>query len=75
MKQLLTRSEHEVSMSLKYSWLHIVLLSYDFTPLDYSAVYVLSSMARRRRTSQCASGALSPDRRLSKGTEHENVKL
>lgn len=40
--------------------------SYDFTPLDYSAVYVLSSMARRRRTSQSSSGAVSPDRRLSK---------
>ncbi|XP_010794719.1 HMG box-containing protein 1-like isoform X2 [Notothenia coriiceps] len=33
--------------------------SYDFTPLDSSAVYVLSSMARRRRASQ-SSG--SPDR-------------
>lgn len=36
--------------------------SYDFTPLDYSAVYVLSSMARRRRTSQSSGGAVSPDR-------------
>uniref|UniRef100_A0A3Q3DDQ2 HMG box-containing protein 1 n=1 Tax=Hippocampus comes TaxID=109280 RepID=A0A3Q3DDQ2_HIPCM len=34
--------------------------SYDFTPLDSSAVYVLSSMARQRRTS--LSAAASPDR-------------
>lgn len=44
-----------------------LILSYDFTPLDYSAVYVLSSMARRRRTSQSSGGAVSPDRRSSKG--------
>ncbi|XP_029968853.1 HMG box-containing protein 1-like isoform X2 [Salarias fasciatus] len=36
--------------------------SYDFTPLDSSAVYVLSSMARRRRASQSSGGAASPDR-------------
>ncbi|KAM9845558.1 HMG box-containing protein 1-like [Aulostomus maculatus] len=36
--------------------------SYDFTPLDSSAVYVLSSMARRRRTSHSSGGAVSPDR-------------
>ncbi|KAM4615407.1 HMG box-containing protein 1-like [Polymixia lowei] len=36
--------------------------SYDFTPLDSSAVYVLSSMARLRRTSQSSGGAVSPDR-------------
>lgn len=36
--------------------------SYDFTPLDSSAVYVLSSMARRRRASQSSGGAISPDR-------------
>ncbi|XP_075996121.1 HMG box-containing protein 1 isoform X2 [Genypterus blacodes] len=35
--------------------------SYDFTPLDSSAVYVLSSMARQRRTSQSNGGAVSPD--------------
>lgn len=35
--------------------------SYDFTPLDSSAVYVLSSMARQRRTSLSSSGAVSPD--------------
>uniref|UniRef100_A0A3P9LRW6 AXH domain-containing protein n=1 Tax=Oryzias latipes TaxID=8090 RepID=A0A3P9LRW6_ORYLA len=35
--------------------------SYDFTPLDSSAVYVLSSMARRRRASQSSGGAASPD--------------
>ncbi|CAB1322679.1 unnamed protein product [Coregonus sp. 'balchen'] len=35
--------------------------SYDFTPLDSSAVYVLSSMARQRRTSQSSGGAVSPD--------------
>ncbi|XP_074554230.1 HMG box-containing protein 1-like isoform X2 [Halichoeres trimaculatus] len=39
--------------------------SYDFTPLDSSAVYVLSSMARRRRTSQSSGGAVSPDRETS----------
>ncbi|XP_010894782.2 HMG box-containing protein 1 [Esox lucius] len=36
--------------------------SYDFTPLDSSAVYVLSSMARQRRNSQSSGGAVSPDR-------------
>ncbi|XP_039999563.1 HMG box-containing protein 1-like [Xiphias gladius] len=36
--------------------------SYDFTPLDSSAVYMLSSMARQRRASQSSSGAVSPDR-------------
>ncbi|XP_023265731.1 HMG box-containing protein 1-like [Seriola lalandi dorsalis] len=36
--------------------------SHDFTPLDSSAVYVLSSMARRRRASQSSGGAASPDR-------------
>uniref|UniRef100_UPI0037E9672C HMG box-containing protein 1-like n=1 Tax=Semicossyphus pulcher TaxID=241346 RepID=UPI0037E9672C len=41
--------------------------SYDFTPLDSSAVYVLSSMARRRRTSQSSGGAVSPDRDTSQG--------
>ncbi|XP_062338739.1 HMG box-containing protein 1-like isoform X1 [Osmerus eperlanus] len=35
--------------------------SYDFTPLDSSAVYMLSSMARQRRTSQSSGGAVSPD--------------
>ncbi|XP_060886252.1 HMG box-containing protein 1-like [Labrus mixtus] len=39
--------------------------SYDFTPLDSSAVYVLSSMARRRRTSQSSGGAVSPERDTS----------
>lgn len=36
-------------------------VSYDFTPLDSSAVYVLSSMARQRRNSQSGGGAVSPD--------------
>ncbi|XP_077400296.1 HMG box-containing protein 1-like [Vanacampus margaritifer] len=36
--------------------------SYDFTPLDSSAVYLLSSMARRRYASQPSGGALSPHR-------------
>lgn len=45
---------------------HVSLLlplscSYDFTPLDSSAVYVLSSMARQRRTSLSSGGAVSPD--------------
>ncbi|RXN00848.1 HMG box-containing protein 1 [Acipenser ruthenus] len=35
--------------------------SYDFTPLDSSAVYVLSSMARQRRASLSSGGAISPD--------------
>ncbi|KAI1882128.1 hypothetical protein AGOR_G00247490 [Albula goreensis] len=35
--------------------------SFDFTPLDSSAVYVLSSMARQRRASQSSGGAVSPD--------------
>ncbi|KAK2883251.1 HMG box-containing protein 1-like isoform X2 [Channa argus] len=34
--------------------------SYDFTPLDSSAVYVLSSMARRRHASQSSGEAVSP---------------
>lgn len=38
-------------------------------------MYVLSSMARRRRTSQSSSGAVSPDRRLSKGAELVSGKL
>ncbi|XP_037099462.1 HMG box-containing protein 1-like [Syngnathus acus] len=36
--------------------------SYDFTPLDSSAVYLLSSMARRRYASQSSGGAISPHR-------------
>ncbi|XP_031721431.1 HMG box-containing protein 1-like isoform X1 [Anarrhichthys ocellatus] len=36
--------------------------SYDFTPRDSSAVYVLSSMARRRRASKSSGGAVSPER-------------
>ncbi|KAK7895997.1 hypothetical protein WMY93_021322 [Mugilogobius chulae] len=36
--------------------------SYSFTPRDSSAVYVLSSMARRRRESQSSSDTVSPDR-------------
>ncbi|XP_068611613.1 HMG box-containing protein 1-like [Brachionichthys hirsutus] len=40
--------------------------SYDFTPLDSSAVYVLSSMARRRRASQSSGGAVSPIRDASR---------
>lgn len=39
-----------------------VFFSYDFTPLDSSAVYVLSSMARRRHASQSSGGAVSPER-------------
>ncbi|XP_029471188.1 HMG box-containing protein 1 isoform X2 [Rhinatrema bivittatum] len=35
--------------------------SYDFTPMDSSAVYVLSSMARQRRASLSGGGASSPD--------------
>ncbi|XP_044136131.1 HMG box-containing protein 1 [Bufo gargarizans] len=35
--------------------------SYDFTPMDSSAVYVLSSMARQRRVSLSNGGASSPD--------------
>ncbi|KAI3366927.1 hypothetical protein L3Q82_009578, partial [Scortum barcoo] len=42
--------------------------SYDFTPLDSSAVYVLSSMARRWRASQSSGGAVSPERDASQDT-------
>ncbi|KAG8142638.1 hypothetical protein E2320_005858 [Naja naja] len=35
--------------------------SYDFTPMDSSAVYVLSSMARQRRASLSCRGSGSPD--------------
>ncbi|XP_029317805.1 HMG box-containing protein 1-like isoform X3 [Cottoperca gobio] len=44
--------------------------SYDFTPLDSSAVYVLSSMARRRQASH---SSVSPDRDTSQGTAHLNI--
>lgn len=44
-----------------------VLLSYDFTPLDSSAVYVLSSMARQRRASRSSGEAVSPDRDTLQG--------
>lgn len=46
------------------TYVSLILLSscsYDFTPLDSSAVYVLSSMARQRRTSLSSGGAVSPD--------------
>lgn len=42
--------------------------SYSFTPLDSSAVYVLSSMARRRRESQSSSDTVSPDRSSAHGS-------
>ncbi|KAJ0012478.1 hypothetical protein NQD34_016812 [Periophthalmus magnuspinnatus] len=42
--------------------------SYSFTPLDSSAVYVLSSMARRRRESQSSSDTVSPDRNTAHGS-------
>ncbi|XP_019747438.1 HMG box-containing protein 1-like isoform X3 [Hippocampus comes] len=41
--------------------------SYDFTPMDSSAVYLLSSMARRRYASQSSGGAVSPDRDALQG--------
>lgn len=41
--------------------------SFSFTPLDSSAVYVLSSMARRRRESQSSSDTVSPDRSTTHG--------
>lgn len=44
-----------------------VFPSYDFTPLDSSAVYLLSSMARRRYASQSSGGAVSPDRDALQG--------
>ncbi|CAB1313358.1 unnamed protein product [Coregonus sp. 'balchen'] len=44
--------------------------SYDFTPLDSSAVYVLSSMARQRRTSQSSGGAVSPDPEKLSSSSH-----
>ncbi|XP_035502147.1 HMG box-containing protein 1-like isoform X1 [Scophthalmus maximus] len=46
--------------------------SYDFTPLDSSAVYVLSSMARRRRASQSSGGAVSPDRDTPQGQDADS---
>uniref|UniRef100_A0A669EL68 HMG box-containing protein 1 n=1 Tax=Oreochromis niloticus TaxID=8128 RepID=A0A669EL68_ORENI len=49
--------------------------SYDFTPLDSSAVYVLSSMARRRRASQSSRGAVSPDRDVLQGPPPKNQLL
>lgn len=44
--------------------------SYSFTPLDSSAVYVLSSMARRRRESQSSSDTVSPDRSAAHSSPH-----
>ncbi|KAL7976276.1 hypothetical protein Chor_002495 [Crotalus horridus] len=38
-----------------------ILFSYDFTPMDSSAVYVLSSMARQRRASLSCGGSGSQD--------------
>ncbi|NXK58901.1 HBP1 protein, partial [Sylvietta virens] len=60
---------------LKYTWLHIKIFSesadfvgipycsrnYDFTPMDSSAVYVLSSMARQRRASLSCGGSNNQD--------------
>ncbi|XP_077328560.1 HMG box-containing protein 1 [Lithobates pipiens] len=43
--------------------------SYDFTPLDSSAVYVLSSMARQRRASLSNGGTSSPDPESSNGKD------
>lgn len=43
--------------------------SYSFTPLDSSAVYVLSSMARRRRESQSSTDTVSPDRSTTHGAQ------
>ncbi|KAM6986873.1 HMG box-containing protein 1-like [Aplochiton taeniatus] len=50
--------------------------SYDFTPLDSSAVYVLSSMARQRRTSQSSGDAVSPDRdtHSPNSSQHKTTK-
>ncbi|KAL0968718.1 hypothetical protein UPYG_G00270750 [Umbra pygmaea] len=48
--------------------------SYDFTPLDSSAVYVLSSMARQRRTSQSSGGAVSPDPEKLSSSPHSASK-
>ncbi|KAG7497042.1 HMG box-containing protein 1-like [Solea senegalensis] len=48
--------------------------SHDFTPLDSSAVYVLSSMARRRRASQSSGGAASPDRDASRDAKQKPNK-
>lgn len=48
-------------MLLRPSVHYISPCSYDFTPLDSSAVYVLSSMARQRRASQSSGGTVSPD--------------
>lgn len=45
----------------------LFLISFDFTPLDSSAVYVLSSMARRRQASRSSGEAVSPDRDASQG--------
>ncbi|XP_010901522.1 HMG box-containing protein 1 [Esox lucius] len=47
--------------------------SYDFTPLDSSAVYVLSSMARQRRTSQSSGGAVSPDPEKLSGSHQSSA--
>uniref|UniRef100_A0A8C7V3W5 HMG box-containing protein 1 n=1 Tax=Oncorhynchus mykiss TaxID=8022 RepID=A0A8C7V3W5_ONCMY len=52
---------HRDSINCDDSVVFDTFRSYDFTPLDSSAVYVLSSMARQRRTSQSSSGAVSPD--------------
>ncbi|CAL8242416.1 unnamed protein product [Merluccius merluccius] len=60
---------HRDAVRMDASLVFDTFRSYDFTPLDSSAVYVLSSMARRRRTSQSSGGAVSPDRDVQQGTK------
>ncbi|XP_062418943.1 HMG box-containing protein 1 isoform X3 [Pungitius pungitius] len=52
---------HPEAMNCDDSVVFDTFRSYDFTPLDSSAVYVLSSMARQRKTSLSSGGAVSPD--------------
>lgn len=52
---------HPDAMNFDDSGVFDTFKSYDFTPMDSSAVYVLSSMARQRRASISGGGANSPD--------------
>ncbi|XP_053319176.1 HMG box-containing protein 1 isoform X2 [Spea bombifrons] len=52
---------HPDAMNFDDSGVFDTFKSYDFTPMDSSAVYVLSSMARQRRASLSNGGASSPD--------------
>lgn len=64
---VLNLKQQKAHQQIEKPFVMSVLLSYDFTPLDSSAVYVLSSMARQRRASRSSGEAVSPDRDTLQG--------